>query len=205
MIEAQRAAHQRKRASARVQRILVEGPSRKDASELMGRTECNRIVNFKAPARPRRPDGRRDGSPQALRAFAARRGGRRLSGALLGWPQPRMARSRPTTAPTAQASDHRAVGRHLAVAARRRPGRRSGTSGQTRGPPRPTSRPPGDSLAARGATAAWPATAAIKPMPTAGGEEVQQVPEGGVEPGFMSGSDASAKCVEKATNFIIRP
>jgi tRNA-2-methylthio-N6-dimethylallyladenosine synthase len=33
------------------QRILVEGPSRKDASELMGRTECNRIVNFVGPAR----------------------------------------------------------------------------------------------------------------------------------------------------------
>jgi tRNA-2-methylthio-N6-dimethylallyladenosine synthase len=30
-----------------VQRILVEGPSRKDASELAGRTECNRMVNFK--------------------------------------------------------------------------------------------------------------------------------------------------------------
>jgi tRNA-2-methylthio-N6-dimethylallyladenosine synthase len=30
------------------QRILVEGPSRKDPSELMGRTECNRIVNFPA-------------------------------------------------------------------------------------------------------------------------------------------------------------
>ena len=29
-----------------VQRILVEGPSRKDSHELMGRTECNRIVNF---------------------------------------------------------------------------------------------------------------------------------------------------------------
>ena len=29
-----------------VQRILVEGPSRKSAQELMGRTECNRIVNF---------------------------------------------------------------------------------------------------------------------------------------------------------------
>jgi tRNA-2-methylthio-N6-dimethylallyladenosine synthase len=29
-----------------VQRILVEGPSRRSASELMGRTECNRIVNF---------------------------------------------------------------------------------------------------------------------------------------------------------------
>ncbi|MEY2654053.1 MAG: tRNA ((37)-C2)-methylthiotransferase MiaB [Pseudomonadota bacterium] len=29
-----------------VQRILVEGPSRKDPQELMGRTACNRIVNF---------------------------------------------------------------------------------------------------------------------------------------------------------------
>jgi tRNA-2-methylthio-N6-dimethylallyladenosine synthase len=29
-----------------VQRMLVEGPSRKDPRELMGRTECNRIVNF---------------------------------------------------------------------------------------------------------------------------------------------------------------
>ncbi|MFV0681477.1 tRNA (N6-isopentenyl adenosine(37)-C2)-methylthiotransferase MiaB, partial [Ottowia sp.] len=28
------------------QRILVEGPSRKNPQELMGRTECNRIVNF---------------------------------------------------------------------------------------------------------------------------------------------------------------
>jgi len=34
-----------------VQRILVEGRSRKDASELMGRTECNRTVNFAGPAR----------------------------------------------------------------------------------------------------------------------------------------------------------
>jgi tRNA-2-methylthio-N6-dimethylallyladenosine synthase len=34
-----------------VQRILVEGPSKKDANELMGRTECNRVVNFKGPAR----------------------------------------------------------------------------------------------------------------------------------------------------------
>jgi tRNA-2-methylthio-N6-dimethylallyladenosine synthase len=34
-----------------VQRILVEGPSRRDASELMGRTECNRAVNFQAPER----------------------------------------------------------------------------------------------------------------------------------------------------------
>ncbi len=34
-----------------VQKVLVEGPSRKDPSELSGRTECNRVVNFKAPAR----------------------------------------------------------------------------------------------------------------------------------------------------------
>ena len=33
------------------QRILVEGPSRKDPAELMGRTECNRIVNFKGQPR----------------------------------------------------------------------------------------------------------------------------------------------------------
>ena len=33
------------------QRILVTGNARKDASELMGRTECNRIVNFKGNAR----------------------------------------------------------------------------------------------------------------------------------------------------------
>ncbi|NMM11554.1 MAG: tRNA (N6-isopentenyl adenosine(37)-C2)-methylthiotransferase MiaB [Polaromonas sp.] len=34
-----------------VQRILVEGASRKDATELMGRTECNRVVNFKGQPR----------------------------------------------------------------------------------------------------------------------------------------------------------
>lgn len=34
-----------------VQKILVEGNARKDASELMGRTECNRIVNFKGQPR----------------------------------------------------------------------------------------------------------------------------------------------------------
>ena len=34
-----------------VQRILVEGPSRKDPAELAGRTECNRVVNFKGPIR----------------------------------------------------------------------------------------------------------------------------------------------------------
>ena len=33
-----------------VQRILVEGPSRKNPEELMGRTACNRIVNFAAGA-----------------------------------------------------------------------------------------------------------------------------------------------------------
>ena len=33
-----------------VQRILVEGPSRKNPQEMMGRTECNRVVNFDAGA-----------------------------------------------------------------------------------------------------------------------------------------------------------
>ncbi|WP_025512784.1 tRNA (N6-isopentenyl adenosine(37)-C2)-methylthiotransferase MiaB [Bordetella trematum] len=33
------------------QRVLVEGPSRRDPSELMGRSENNRIVNFAGPAR----------------------------------------------------------------------------------------------------------------------------------------------------------
>ena len=34
-----------------VQKVLVEGASRKDDTELAGRTECNRIVNFKGAAR----------------------------------------------------------------------------------------------------------------------------------------------------------
>ncbi len=34
-----------------VQRILVEGPARKDPSEFMGRTECMRAVNFEGHAR----------------------------------------------------------------------------------------------------------------------------------------------------------
>jgi tRNA-2-methylthio-N6-dimethylallyladenosine synthase len=53
-LQAQLEQHARSISASRVgtrQRILVEGASRKDASELMGRTECNRIVNFKGPAR----------------------------------------------------------------------------------------------------------------------------------------------------------
>jgi tRNA-2-methylthio-N6-dimethylallyladenosine synthase len=34
-----------------VQKVLVEGPSRKNALELAGRTECNRMVNFSGPQR----------------------------------------------------------------------------------------------------------------------------------------------------------
>ena len=34
-----------------VQRILVEGPSRKDPGELAGRTDCNRMVNFRGNTR----------------------------------------------------------------------------------------------------------------------------------------------------------
>ncbi len=32
-----------------VQRVLVEGPARRGAAELTGRTECNRVVNFAGP------------------------------------------------------------------------------------------------------------------------------------------------------------
>ncbi len=39
------------RRAGTVQRILVEGPSRKNAQELMGRTECNRVVNFEGHPR----------------------------------------------------------------------------------------------------------------------------------------------------------
>ena len=35
----------------KIERVLVEGPSRKNPEELMGRTENNRIVNFPAPRR----------------------------------------------------------------------------------------------------------------------------------------------------------
>jgi tRNA-2-methylthio-N6-dimethylallyladenosine synthase len=49
-IEAQARAISTSRVGS-VRRVLVEGPSRKDASELMGRTECNRIVNFKGATR----------------------------------------------------------------------------------------------------------------------------------------------------------
>lgn len=45
-------AHIRSISASRVgtvQRVLVEGTSRRDAAELMGRTECNRVVNFVGP------------------------------------------------------------------------------------------------------------------------------------------------------------
>jgi tRNA-2-methylthio-N6-dimethylallyladenosine synthase len=48
-LQARLESHVRRISAARVgtrQRILVEGPSKKDPGELMGRTECNRIVNF---------------------------------------------------------------------------------------------------------------------------------------------------------------
>jgi tRNA-2-methylthio-N6-dimethylallyladenosine synthase len=50
----QRLAHQAQAISRRmvggVERILVEGPSRKDRAELAGRTANNRVVNFAGPA-----------------------------------------------------------------------------------------------------------------------------------------------------------
>ncbi len=60
-----------------VQRILVEGPSRKNPSELMGRTECNRIVNFDGGPHGQRLLGQMidvqitEALPHSLRATAA--------------------------------------------------------------------------------------------------------------------------------------
>jgi len=68
-----------------VQRILVEGPSRKNAAELMGRTECNRIVNF-------------DGGPLAAR-LVGRMLDVRITGAL-----PHSLRGTPLLADTAAAA-----------------------------------------------------------------------------------------------------
>jgi len=57
----------------RVQRILVEGPSPKAASELMGRTECNPTGHF--PRRPARPANRRTcRSPRPSHTRCAPRG-----------------------------------------------------------------------------------------------------------------------------------
>ena len=48
-IEAQDLAA-RKRMIGGVERVLVEGPARKNPAELAGRTGCNRVVNFAGPA-----------------------------------------------------------------------------------------------------------------------------------------------------------
>ena len=59
------------------QRILVEGPSRKNPQELMGRTECNRIVNFDGGPSAKRLIGRMidvaitEALPHSLRARVA--------------------------------------------------------------------------------------------------------------------------------------
>jgi tRNA-2-methylthio-N6-dimethylallyladenosine synthase len=47
-----------------VQKVLVEGPSRKDPNEMAGRTDNNRVVNFPAPAPFDRPDGRSPHHPR---------------------------------------------------------------------------------------------------------------------------------------------
>ncbi len=49
-IEAQDLAA-RKRMAGGVERVLVEGPARKNPTDLAGRTACNRVVNFAGPAR----------------------------------------------------------------------------------------------------------------------------------------------------------
>ena len=63
------------------QRILVEGPSRRNPHELMGRTECNRIVNFDAGRQGARLVGQMievditEAMPHSLRGRVALAGG----------------------------------------------------------------------------------------------------------------------------------
>ena len=49
LLDAQSLDFSRRMVGSR-QRVLVERHARKDASELAGRTECNRWVNFSGPA-----------------------------------------------------------------------------------------------------------------------------------------------------------
>ena len=62
-----------------VQRILVEGPSRKNPAELLGRTFCNRIVNFDGGPHPARLVGQMidvtitEALPHSLRGRVAER------------------------------------------------------------------------------------------------------------------------------------
>jgi len=68
-----------------VQRILVEGPSRKNAAELMGRTECNRIVNFPGGPHPARLVGQlidvtiTEARPHSLRGEVVVRNGEAMA------------------------------------------------------------------------------------------------------------------------------
>ncbi len=63
-----------------VQRLLVEGPSRKNPAELMGRTDCNRIVNFDGGPNGARLQGQMievqitEALPHSLRAHAVTAG-----------------------------------------------------------------------------------------------------------------------------------
>ena len=73
LIESQGDAISRARVGT-TQRILLEGPSRKDGSESMGRTECNRVVNLAA-------DGHRAGELVDVRITEVR--GHSLRGELI--------------------------------------------------------------------------------------------------------------------------
>ena len=60
-------------ASARCSASWSKARRARTPTELMGRTECNRIVNFAGAAAAGRPDGRRDASPRPFRIRCAAR------------------------------------------------------------------------------------------------------------------------------------
>jgi hypothetical protein len=169
-------SRQRARISASrvgtVQRILVEGPSRKDANELMGRTECNRIVNF-------------DGGPQAARLVGQMidvQITEALPHSLRGTPVLRRraghsARARPEAPPPqrdAQATPS-AVGGHACRRGRRAPARPASPPARASAPS-----PPGASRARPRSSRRQSSLARPRrqpPTPSAGGKG-WQVPEG---------------------------
>ena len=130
------------RPGRQVRTILLEGRSRKDGDELMGRTECNRVVNLGAGDASGRRAGRR-ADQRSARAFAARRARRRkrrppaaslLADAKSGPPERDRARQH-----------HRRIGRHAAVLAEPDQARdRRQRGGSARPAPHPKHRPPGE-------------------------------------------------------------
>ena len=184
-----------------VQRILVEGPSRKDAERADGPHRVQPHRQLQRPAAPGRPDDRRDDHRGAA-AFAARRcrcpperAACRASSA-----QRRACEAGATTAPARRRRPSRRrwpSGRR----GRRRPGRRPAPAPRGRAPSRARRRQPTPASSRRHSSLA--SAGGEQPSAERRREEVEQVPEARrADPmcGMTSGSGRSRRA---APNFII--